>query len=617
MIDISNLKISFQEVLLDNANIHIDDGKMTLITGNSGTGKSTLLYRIGLLSQHLDFDYRFNDETIDLKNDQLIANIRRYSIGYVFQEHELFQQYNVKDNIKHYAKIVDKKLEDEDIVKLLDEVKLDVPFHQDVSTLSGGECQRLAIACALVKDPDLLILDEPTSALDEDNERIIFSILQDLAHSQNKMVIVASHSYIACEYADCIYEIKDKSIIATKNCECLHVYQELKNGKKGFSFHYYIDYISHFFKAYQKTNIILVVLLAAIMMSLTIGSNISFKLYGEQKDAVDLMSDNQIFLTTNKNKKRYQEDLPFIEKSEIDEYMNEHIMLYPYFQCSAFINENQFDVIPYYKENNMADKINQRFNYIDDIGIYFSPDGYGILFNDIYGQNSVDVTFFVNAKNTKKNGIVYNCTILGSIKSGITNHFYQSDNKNIIYVPYEYLIEIYSQVSDSLQYQSYTLFFDEFNDMKKFINNKDISSIYGVNDQFQNVDSLDEILKHAKTVSVMIIAILLIMSTILMVSMTIQYYNQRKNEIALLLANGFSKRNILHLLNLEFMIKSIGMSIIVVFIHTICYQIIKYYVSWIIIMFTILFFMLIMNMIGYITHYILQRKFICEDIVRK
>ncbi|WP_296879333.1 ATP-binding cassette domain-containing protein [Thomasclavelia sp.] len=246
MIKLENINITYKQPVLKNAHLNIYPG-VSLIVGKSGTGKTALLYRIALISSSKDYDYYLDDKKLDLKNEREMALLKRAQIGYVLQESNLFEQYTVGENLIHACTFNSQQQNIEEVMKL---VNLKVALNQAISTLSGGERQRLAIACALIKNPKILIMDEPTSALDINNERNIFELIYSIARKLNIYIIIASHSLIAKEYADNIYEIKDytiKEIKTVNNVQHLKLNQASKLTKQ-----FYHNYLKHFNNYYHQ-----------------------------------------------------------------------------------------------------------------------------------------------------------------------------------------------------------------------------------------------------------------------------------------------------------------------------------------------------------------------------
>ena len=212
MLVLNNLNISYERKILEDVSFHATSGYFYLIKGESGSGKTTLLYRLALLSDQSDYEYHINKYDIMSMNNSQKDDFRRNNIAFLLQNALLIEEYNVKENVSFFAKLVNKKVDDHDIKEILKQVHLSIPLHQNIQTLSGGERQRLAIACALIKDTGIIILDEPTSSLDQDHEKAIFQLLKDIAIKQNKVIIVSSHSSQADKYADVIYKIENSKL---------------------------------------------------------------------------------------------------------------------------------------------------------------------------------------------------------------------------------------------------------------------------------------------------------------------------------------------------------------------------------------------------------------------
>ena len=177
MIRLKNIDISFgNKVVIQDGELTVRRGWVTAITGPSGSGKTTLLYCLGLISSQSGHRYEFDGAEIDLGNDRQKAAYRKRKIGYVFQNNNLIETMNVRDNLLTSLSMAGgaPKTEVEKTEELLELISLSDKSELYPRQLSGGEKQRIAIACALIKNPDLIIADEPTSALDGGNADAVF-----------------------------------------------------------------------------------------------------------------------------------------------------------------------------------------------------------------------------------------------------------------------------------------------------------------------------------------------------------------------------------------------------------------------------------------------------------
>ncbi|KAE9950949.1 ATP-binding cassette domain-containing protein, partial [Escherichia coli] len=173
-----NRKPIEHRTILDNKNIEIEEGSFNIITGPSGVGKSSLLNIIGLLDNAFMGDYIFFDKKVDIKDNNLTTYIRRKHFGFVFQDSLI----NVKQNVlrNHLSSVDYQNIKNarRKANSILTTVGL-IDINDDVSFLSGGEKQRLALARALIKNPNILLADEPTASLDIQNKKLVMSILSE------------------------------------------------------------------------------------------------------------------------------------------------------------------------------------------------------------------------------------------------------------------------------------------------------------------------------------------------------------------------------------------------------------------------------------------------------
>lgn len=220
MIEIKNLKLSFpSKVLFEAGSMNIPYGQITGIIGESGTGKTVLLQEIGLLRKECHFDYTFDDMPINDYDDKQRALVRAQNISFIYQDVCFFKKMNLRENIEFFAMLAHKSLTEEEIHKLLDSVQLDFDVSTSIETLSGGEKQRLAILCGLIREADLFIFDEPTAYLDASNTKIIIELLKDLAYKKNKMVLVSTHDHRVIDIFDNTYRIKSLKLENTKQTQ--------------------------------------------------------------------------------------------------------------------------------------------------------------------------------------------------------------------------------------------------------------------------------------------------------------------------------------------------------------------------------------------------------------
>ena len=154
MIEIKDIEIVYDDyIILNKTDIDIPEHAITLIRGISGSGKTSLLYRIGLISEDDHFYYNIYE---DIQDDDKKSILRREYISFVLQDNSLFEQYDVLGNMQLYAAFHNKRYSEEKYRQILKSVNLDIPLHQSIQTLSGGQKQRLLILCCMMKEPEII-----------------------------------------------------------------------------------------------------------------------------------------------------------------------------------------------------------------------------------------------------------------------------------------------------------------------------------------------------------------------------------------------------------------------------------------------------------------------------
>jgi len=198
--------------ILDDLDLEIGKGERIAIVGPSGSGKSTLLNLIGALDRPDSGSITFENREISKISEKELAAFRNTKIGFVFQLHHLLPQLSLMENIL-LPTLTDKKLQGNGTIdrsrKLMDRLGLTGLAHQKPSELSGGECQRTAVARALINQPDLLLADEPTGALDHQSALNLVKLLVELSREEKMTLVVVTHSLEVAREMDIIYKMED------------------------------------------------------------------------------------------------------------------------------------------------------------------------------------------------------------------------------------------------------------------------------------------------------------------------------------------------------------------------------------------------------------------------
>lgn len=170
-------------------------GEMLAITGASGVGKSTLLHILGTLDRPSAGELEIEAVNVLQLRDDELADFRNRNIGFVFQFHNLLPEFTALENVMLPAMIaVEKGLNvRERAENLLFQVGLDGRLHHRPGELSGGECQRVAVARALIRNPLIVLADEPSGNLDTDSSQTLHAMIRELARAERKTFVVMTH----------------------------------------------------------------------------------------------------------------------------------------------------------------------------------------------------------------------------------------------------------------------------------------------------------------------------------------------------------------------------------------------------------------------------------------
>ena len=197
---------------LRDATFDIEKGEVCVIVGPSGAGKTTLLNILGGMDSLSGGRISLDGEEISGYDARRLTELRRYSVGFVFQFYNLVPNLTALENVELAAQICRHPL---DPAETLAAVGLSNRAKNFPAQLSGGEQQRVAIARALAKNPKLLLCDEPTGALDYQTGKSILKLLQDTGKKTGMTVVIITHNSALCAMADRVIRIKNGTVVET------------------------------------------------------------------------------------------------------------------------------------------------------------------------------------------------------------------------------------------------------------------------------------------------------------------------------------------------------------------------------------------------------------------
>lgn len=199
--------------VIKNLSYSFNKGKIYSLMGPSGSGKSTLLNLISLIDRPSNGSIKFNDHEINYAEKEENDKFRAKKIGIVYQQNNLLPDFTSLENIYLASLSInnDKDVAISKAKQLLKKIGLSNRADHYPSQLSGGEAQRIAIARAIINDPEIILADEPTGSLDMRTAKVIFNLLKDQKRS-DRLIIFATHNRFFGNKADCLLEILDGNI---------------------------------------------------------------------------------------------------------------------------------------------------------------------------------------------------------------------------------------------------------------------------------------------------------------------------------------------------------------------------------------------------------------------
>jgi putative ABC transport system ATP-binding protein len=196
---------------LKGVSLTIKDGSFTVLLGASGSGKSTLLHIASGLEHPDSGTVKYDGVDIAAMTDAELTAFRREKVGFIFQQYYLLPGLNVDKNVKMGADLAGNK----DYRKTIEDVGLRDKLYKLPSELSGGEQQRVSIARALSKKPQVLFLDEPTGALDEETGRQVLDYICAMQKELGFSIVMVTHNANIAEMADTVVKMNSGKIVET------------------------------------------------------------------------------------------------------------------------------------------------------------------------------------------------------------------------------------------------------------------------------------------------------------------------------------------------------------------------------------------------------------------
>lgn len=215
-------------IVLQNIDLHIQQGEFVAIMGPSGSGKSTLMNIIGCLDKPTSGEYLLNDKQVSSYDEKELARVRNQSVGFVFQQFQLLPRLNALQNVELpmiYAG-VSKKERIERAQIALEKVGLSDRMDHLPNALSGGQKQRVAIARAIVNEPNIILADEPTGALDSKTGVQIMDMFTML-NKEGTTIILVTHEPEVASYANRTVFVRDGKLTSREEVFDQEVYEKI------------------------------------------------------------------------------------------------------------------------------------------------------------------------------------------------------------------------------------------------------------------------------------------------------------------------------------------------------------------------------------------------------
>lgn len=201
--------------VLKGVDLHVTKGEIVSIVGPSGAGKTTLLQILGTLDQPNSGEVQLCGTNVGKLGERELARFRNQKIGFIFQFHQLLPEFSALENVMIPGLIAgkDKKKTQERALELLSYLQLSDRVEHKPTELSGGEKQRVAVARALINQPEIILADEPSGSLDSQNKEELHKLLFDLRDKFGLTIIIVTHDKELAALSDRVIQMKDGWIL--------------------------------------------------------------------------------------------------------------------------------------------------------------------------------------------------------------------------------------------------------------------------------------------------------------------------------------------------------------------------------------------------------------------
>jgi putative ABC transport system ATP-binding protein len=206
---------------LGGVDLSIQEGEFVAVMGPSGCGKSTLLNLLGGLDQPSAGKVLLDGHDLSEYTEEQLASLRREKMGFIFQRHDLFPVLTARENVEYVMLLqgMDPKIRREKSMAILKAVGLEGLAERKTFQMSGGQGQRVAVARAVVAEPQLILADEPTANLDSKTGELLIELMEYFNRSNHITFIIASHDLMVINRARRIIQLKDGRILEDRTVQ--------------------------------------------------------------------------------------------------------------------------------------------------------------------------------------------------------------------------------------------------------------------------------------------------------------------------------------------------------------------------------------------------------------